>query len=227
MMRRLWDYYKLHMVVAAFLLYFLGSMVYRAVTYRDVLLYVAAVNITESDKLTFALRDHFSDYIDMDSAKEKIELYSKLYLTTDVNSENYGYSYASEMKIVGSIEAKQLDVVLMDKEAFDAFSANGYLMDLHIFLFANAPSFLQAHDDDIVKNTVVLEDNAEEVRLDKNVSYEAVTEEVPNGILLSDSAFAKHLGFSAPVYLGVLQNTEHGEMAAKYVEYLFEDVFEK
>ena len=135
--RYIWDYYKLHIIAAIILLYFLSSIAFRILTHRDTLLYAATVNVVSSDEISSYLHDDFisSEGIEkINPKKQDVTLYHDLYLTTDTNSEFYDYSYASEMKLVGAIGAKQLDVVIMDKEAFDAFSANDYLLELDSFL---------------------------------------------------------------------------------------------
>ena len=56
-------------------------------------------------------------------------LYNNLYLTADTSSEYYTYSQASEIKILGTIESKQLDVVIANKEAFDAFTEQDFFSE--------------------------------------------------------------------------------------------------
>ena len=58
--------------------------------------------------------------------------------SSDENSEYHPYTYATKMRILGAIDAEQLDLVLMDREAFDAFSQNGYLTDLQALLSEEA-----------------------------------------------------------------------------------------
>ena len=69
----------------------------------------------------------FLDSMNADTSKEELKLYTGLYLTDDPDDPNHEYTYASRIKIIASIDDEQLDIVLMNKRAFDAFSQNGYL----------------------------------------------------------------------------------------------------
>lgn len=48
----------------------------------------------------------------------------------DGAASDHEYAYASKMKLFAAINAKQLDLVLMNREAYDLCSQSGFLMDL-------------------------------------------------------------------------------------------------
>ena len=126
----IWDYYKFPLVVLCIFLYVIGYFLYGHFTRKDTILYTALVNVSASESLTRQLSTNFIPYIKEDSSKKELQLYTGLYLTDDENNPNHEYTYASRMKILASIDGEQLDVVLMNKESFDAFSQNGYLYNL-------------------------------------------------------------------------------------------------
>ena len=70
------------------------------------------------DTLTGQLSEDFLSYMDIDTSQNRFVLYSGWFLTDDSSSEYYQYAYASRMKVLASIDAQQLDVVLMNREAF-------------------------------------------------------------------------------------------------------------
>ena len=220
-LKYIWDYYKLPLFACLILLYIAIYTGYRIITHRDMLLYAAAVNITDSKELKARLKDDFLSSIGYDKKHEDMTLYTRLYLTTDKDSEYYTYSYASEMKLIGALEAKRLDVVLMDRESFDAFCANGYLCEIDSFLKKNCPDFYEEHKDDLVKNTIILSDNADEVSRDKSIEYKAETKDALLGLSMSQSGFYKDLGFSDEMLLGVIKDTAREGAASKYVEFLY------
>lgn len=220
-LRYIWDYYKLHMVIAIVLIYICGYFIYGKVTHRDMILYSAAVNVGDTEELQTYLKDDFLTAEKIDPKKEDMTLYHGLYLTTDTESEYYGYSYASEMKIIGALEAKQLDVVIMDREAFDAFSANGYLEDLSDFLPKNDKELYSQHKNDLVTNTIIISDNADEVSLNKDIAYEAETEEAALGLSLSESAFADKFDIKDEIYLGVIKDSPRAAAICDYIGYLY------
>ena len=149
-----------------------------------------------------------------------MQLYTGLYLTDDETNPYHEYTYASSMKILASIDGKQLDVVLMNKEAFDAFSQNGYLCDLEELLSSEDVDLYNRLKPHLVTNTVILEDNSTDLQLDPSITYQAVTEEHPFGLDLSQTSMISDAGFSDIVYLGIIANSPRTEEAIDYVRYL-------
>ena len=159
---------------------------------------------------------HFSG---ADPKKAEVSLYHGLYLSDDPSPENHEYGYASKLKLMAAIEAKQLDVVLMNQEAYDIFSQKGYLLDFHRLLSSN-DSLRRYLEPYLTANTVILEDNAVEYALNEAHQYQAVTEEVTNGINVSIFPMLWESGFSDSVYLGVVANSPRLPAAIQYIEYL-------
>ena len=218
--RYIWDYYKLPIVVLCILLYILGYSHSGHFTHKEKILYTALVNVSASDSLTEQLSTGFLDSLDQDTSKTTMQLYTGLYLTDDETNPYHEYTYASRMKILASIDGKQLDVVLMNKEAFDAFSQNGYLCDLEELLSSEDVDLYNRLKPHLVTNTVILEDNSTDLQLDPSITYQAVTEEHPFGLDLSQTSMISDAGFSDIVYLGIIANSPRTEEAIDYVRYL-------
>ena len=218
--RYIWDYYKLPIVVLCILLYILGYSLYGHFTHKETILYTALVNVSASDSLTEQLSTGFLDSLDQDTSKTTMQLYTGLYLTDDETNPYHEYTYASRMKILASIDGKQLDVVLMNKEAFDAFSQNGYLCDLEELLSSEDVDLYNRLKPHLVTNTVILEDNSTDLQLDPSITYQAVTEEHPFGLDLSQTSMISDAGFSDIVYLGIIANSPRTAEAIDYVRYL-------
>lgn len=111
----------------------------------------------------------------------------------------------------------------MDKEAFDAFSQNGYLCNMEEFLMQQAPELYSRLQSSLEKNIVIPEDNALETGLNPSVSYSAKTAEYPMAVNLSQSNIIKQAGFHDTVYLGIIANTPRIDEAVSYLKYLFAD----
>lgn len=126
----IWDYYKLPLVIVAILLYVIFYILYNHFTEKERVLYTALVNVNAGETLIKGLHDDFLDYLNLNPSQNQLELYTGLYLTDDDQNAYYQYTYASRIKILAMIDGELLDVVLMNREAFDAFSQNGYLYDL-------------------------------------------------------------------------------------------------
>lgn len=217
----LWDYYKLPLAAAAIALYIAAYAVYGHFTHKDTALYAALVNVAVGETLTDALSSRFLTAQHLDTNANTFRLYSGLYLTDDENNIYHEYTYASRLKILAAIDAEQLDIALMDKTAFDAFSQNGYLFDLNELLAEEAPALHQQLAPYFVTNTVILEDNSEDLLLDDSAVYHAETEEYPMGLDLSASPLIQKGGFQETVYLGIIKNSPRIHMVFDYLEYLF------
>lgn len=219
----IWDYYKLPLLILFIVLYIVIYTLYGHFTHKDNILYTAFVNVACSEQLTTQLSTDFLDWLEEDTSKKEIYLYEGLYLTEQESSAHAQYIYASRMKILASIDSEQLDVVFMNQEAFDAFSQNGYLCNLEEILFTENFKLYEKIKPALVTNTIILEDNLEEVQLDSSVTYEAVTSEYPMGLNLSHTKLFENAGFDDTVYLGIIANSPRIDTAAMYLTYLFEN----
>ena len=109
----------------------------------------------------------------------------------------------------------------MDREAFDAFSQKGYLSNLDELLAEEAPALHQQLAPYFVTNTVILEDNSEDLLFDDSAVYHAKTEDYPMGLDLSDSPLIQKGGFQESVYLGIIKNSPRMHTVFDYLSYLF------
>ena len=216
----IWDYYKLPIVICLIFLYIISYTIYGRFSQKETLLYTALVNVSASEPFTDELSYGFLDFLDADSSKKELRLYTGLYLTDTPDDPNHEYTYASRIKTVASIDDEKLDVVLMNKEAFDAFSQNGYLCNIEELLRELDPETMAECKPYVAANTVILEDNADDIMLDRSLSYQAVTDEFPMGLLVSQKGIFKRAGFDGDVYLGVIKNSPRMDMAVEYIKYL-------
>lgn len=219
--RYIWDYYKLPIVIACILLYIAGYSVYRHFTHKDVFLYTALVNVAAGENLTAKLNDGFLATEQVDTSKNELRFYSDWYLTDDPASEYHEYTYATRMKVLAAIDGEQLDVVLMNQEAFDAFAQNGYLCNLEELLKQEDAELYSALQPYLITNMEVLEDNAQDVVLDPSLEYVSETTEYPMAVDLNECSPAiREAGFEASVYLGIIGNTPRTDTALEYLRYL-------
>lgn len=215
----IFTYYRLPIVVGLVLLYFVGYTVYRQVTKKDVAVYTALMNISIGDDFESQLNEGFISAIGSEPKKTEVYLYKGLYMSNDPSAEDHEYWYASRMKLMAAIEAKQIDVVLMNREAYDVNSQNGYLLDLGS-LFSQDDSLYRLVEPYLTANTVIIEDNAIEYSLNKAKRYKAVTEEVTNGIDVSTFSVFQEAGFPDSIYLGVIPNSPRLPAVMQYIAYL-------
>lgn len=215
----IFSYYKLPIILALAALWFAGSTVYRQITKKEVVLYSAHINVSVGDDLVKQLDRSFISAAGANPRNAEVLLYRGLYLSDDASTENHQYAYASRLKILASIEAKQLDVVLMNREAYDILSHNDYLLDLSDFFSEDIPLYhlLEPH---LTTNTAIIEDNAIEYNLNEADEYVMVTKEVMNGIDVTTFPMFVEAQFPDAVYLGIIANSPRFPAALQYIKYL-------
>ncbi len=213
-------YYKFPLALFCLIVCFAGRIIYGHLTCKETLLYTALVNVNAGETLTRQLGEDFITYLNTDESDSELQLYTGLYLTDDELNEWHEYTYASRMKILAAIEGKMLDVVLMNREAFDAFSQSGYLLDLEDFLASRDVDLYQTLKPALVANIVILEDHADDMATDAGLSYKAITEERYFGLDLSGTTYIRQAGFEDTVYLGIIANSPRGDTVVQYLQYL-------
>lgn len=217
----IWDYYKLPIAIICIATYIVIYIIYGHYTHKDTTLYTALVNVTAGENLTDRLSNDFLQSQNIDTKKNTLNLYSNLYLTSDKDNIYHEYTYASRVKILATIDSEQLDIVIMNKEAFDAFAQNGYLCNLDRLLAKEEPKLYEKLKPFLVKNISILEDNAIDLIFDDSLTYSAKTEKYSMGLDLSASPAIQEAGFGETVYLGVIKNTPRKDVVMEYIKYLF------
>lgn len=210
-------YYKGPILLGLLALAVLGSIVQQQLTKKEPLVYLAFANVAVGEDAEADLTQGFLRYLGADEKKQEVYLYPDLYLSENAETLNHEYAYASRMKLMGAVSAGRLDLVLMNREAYDILSAGGYLMPLEGFLKGELSGRTAGR---LVSNTVILSDNDIEHRLDESIPYRAETEEVANAILISAFPRFARAEFSGDVYLGVIGNSERTEAVLQYIDYL-------
>ena len=212
------SYYKWPILLTVILLLILGSAAHRRLTEKEPVLYLALADVVAGENLEDALTTGFLRAEGVNSSRQEVYLYRDLYLSDNADVVNHEYAYASRMKVMGAIQANKLDLVLMNREAYDLCSRNGYLMVLDAWLPAlDAAEALSPY---LVSNMVILEDNTIAYQLGEAASHELVTEEVKNGLDVSRLPLIASAGFPEATYLGVLANCERLDACADYLAYL-------
>lgn len=192
--RYIWDYYKLHLAVIFILSYIIGYIIYGQVTHKNTVLCTALINISASEEFASSLSSGYLEYLGKDSSENEVVLMSEIYLTDNEAASNYEYTYASQIKILASVNSQELDVLLMNQEALDILSRNDYLCDLDELLSDSYPYLYSRTAEYITENTA----------LD-----------------LSQTPLIQQNGFSDTMYLGIIANSERKEAAVEYINYLF------
>lgn len=209
-LEHIWLYYKAPILAVILALGILLSGLYRAVTSKVPTVYLACLNVSMGETLEGELTEGFIRDQGLDTRRSEVRLYKNLYLSDNPAASDHEYAYASRMKLLATINSKELDLVLMNREAYDLCSASGYLLDLTNLVDS---VYLTA-------NQVILEDNSVEYSLNEAQEYTAVTETVYNALELTPLSAFQEAGFSGSVYIGVIANTPRLPACQDYLDYL-------
>ena len=123
----IFSYYKLPIVLTLLFAYILCYGLYRHFTRKEVLLCVACANVVISEETAEALSEAFVRYSGKDVRKCEVSLYRNLYLSDNPTLANHQYAYASRLKLLAMIDAEQVDVILMNQEAYNFLAEKEYL----------------------------------------------------------------------------------------------------
>lgn len=215
----IFTYYKLPILLGMIALAVIGSALHRQLTKKEAVLYAAFINVSVGESLEDTLTAQFIARSGESTKKNEVYLYRDLYLSDDASFVNHEYAYASRLKLLGAINAKKLDLVLMNREGYDILSQNGYLMELSELTDGNE-ALRQRLVPYLTANTVILEDNAIEYNLNEALFYKAVTEDAVNALEVTDLPIFRAAGFPDAVYLGVIANSARTEWVLRYLDYL-------
>lgn len=215
----IFTYYKLPVFTVCCVIALIISTAVRELTKKDPVLYVAYANISVSEETDLALTESYLEDRQHEPKKKEVRVYRDLYLAQDPAAQDHQYAYASKMKILGAINARQLDVVLMNKEAYDQMSLSGFLMNLEDIRQTDSALY-ETLKPYLTQNTVILEDNSIEYSLGEADEYEAVTEEVFNAIEVSSCSLFKKAGIDGNVYAAVIAEDPRQDESLAYLAYI-------
>lgn len=209
----IFTYHKWTILLVLLVLIVLCSILHRQLTQKRPVLYLAVINTTFGEQVEKSLTEDFLTATGGDTRREEVYLYRDLYLSEDADALNHEYAYASKVKLGGAISAQKLDLVLMNQEAYDIFSRQGYLLELTAL-----PDSLSAS---LVENEVILSDNSVDYLLGNAAQEQVVTKTVPNALAVSSLPLFRDAGFDGALYIGVISNSPRPEEANAYLRYLF------
>ena len=215
----IYTYYKLPIFTVCVILAIFLQAGIRALTKKETVLYLAYANVSFGDTLHEELTDGYMSYSGTDVKKNEFIEFQDLYLSDDASSENHQYAYASKIKVLGAISAKQMDIVFLNREAYDLMSSSGFLLELKGIKGLDALLY-QRLEPYITENSVIIEDNSVDYDLGKASEYYAVTEEHTNALNVSSLPMFRRAVMDDEVYVAVIANSPRLPAVLSYLEYL-------
>jgi len=216
----IWTYYKLPIVIAVIAVCLIIQAVTGYLRRTNDILFTGYANMVIPDDRIDLLTNGYIASIPSHGKRDSVSLTYLGYLSEEPTGLNPQEAFAAQMKVLATIEAGALDVVIMDQTAFDIFSINGFLQDLSSADFDQAiPEQLR---DKLIKNTVLIESNAAEAQFDPTVELHEVTEEQLLGVDLSGSPLFSDLTEDGNVYAGIITAPARLDESLSYIAYLLD-----
>ena len=209
----IFTYHKWTILLVLLVLLIIGTTIHRQLTQKKPVLYMAVINTSFGEDVQKSLTEDFLTETGGNARRQEVYLYRDLYLSEDADALNHEYAYASKVKLSGAISAEKLDLVLMNRDAYDIFSRQGYLMEL--------PSHSDALSPYVTENEVILSDNSVDYLLGNAAQEQIVTKTVPNALIVSSLPLFRDAGFDGDLYLGIVSNSPRQEEAEAYFQYIF------
>ena len=214
------SYYTPHFLLCVLAVFILISGIIYNIRKKTAVLYLAFANTSVGSIMESRLTDDFLDDAGFSRRRNEVILYKDMYLSTDASLENHEYAYASQLKLMASVEGKKLDLVLMNRESYDYLSRRGYLLDLSEALSDPGSAAAKGLAPFLTENEVTISDNSVDSLLGNTDELLIRTETACNGILVNNLPAFRDAGFPADVWLGVIANTLHMDTVLQYLEFL-------
>lgn len=209
----IFHYYKWFIFLGIILFFIIVNGMYRHFTKKVRIVDLGLCNVSIGDDMEARLTTGFLEYHGDNPKKTEVLTYKGLYLSNDPTSEDHQYAYASKMKILATINSHNLDVVIMNREAYDLMSQSGFLADL---------SSYKQFEEILTENEIILESNQIDVDLNTADELKIIKETSVNGINVTDGPMFVEAGFEGELYAGVIANTERLDNSIAYLEYLIQ-----
>ena len=157
-LRQAFDYYRLPFFIVLLVLCTAGYVYYQYATRKETVLYAALVNLRPDENITDVLSDGFIPFYEeatgKSSVKRSVFLYVDLHLAAADSGDYNQQEYSSQLRLMSAVQSRQLDVVLMDQQAFHTLSQDRYLADLNSCL-SEYPGLLASLSPLLTDSTVI------------------------------------------------------------------------
>lgn len=218
----IWSYYKIPIIIVLIVILIAVYSVYGFLHKKEQLLTVTITNTSTEQEQDAALSDPFiTEFLQLDPDKYEIVMDSNMFLDDPDNPTNAELAYATQMKLVAYVAAGQMDIVFMNDFSYNAFSQRGYLEDLNEYLGSHDPELYEALKDQITTNSMIVNDNSNDVVLDSSVEYTAEMEEHPFAFKYVNTELFPYTSEENPLYVGIVVNSKNTDAAVQYLRFLY------
>lgn len=196
-MQYIWDYYRLHILVAILVAAFVISLIHHYATYREPLLNVIMINVNDSMSADAGGFDEFLNAAGYDLKENPISLNASLNFP---ENQEYTMTYNDYQVLTMMVAAGGQDLFFGTGEVFLDYAREGALIDLRTVL---SEETLTKYEDCLVYST----ENGE-------------TEPYPCAIELSDNEWIQKYNYYDTCYFGIFYQSEKQDVSGEFAEFL-------
>lgn len=239
-----WDYYKVHVLVAAVVLALTAIFIYQYATNKDYAFYASLVNAELTDA-NYELADvwigEFQEYAQIDPDEYQTAIDTSVSLSDDNTSQ---YSISNQEKMLAMMQVGAVSTIVAETETFEKYAQFGYFYDLEsllseeelakyrpYFYYTDAATFDEG-DDDTYYDSAERKDPAA-LTIDHR-DPAAMEQPIAAGIILTeDNRLAEagyyaylesrehdYQGYPSDVVLGIPVTNKEPELVLRFLEYL-------
>ena len=223
------DYYKWHVIITVAVIAFAASMIYHAVTSKDIAFSVTLVNAYEMG----SGEEHmaaFADYAGIDTEEYDVLADASMYMdNTSMDQE----TIASSQKLMVLIAAGEIDALLSDEALIDQYAYSDSFYDLREVL---TPQQLEQYEPYFFYMDQAVAEAISEAQEDPNYDYsqapshpdprnpDAMEEPIPVGIYLGEAASLNEIFIflNGEGILAVPATSPNLETVPKYVDFILD-----
>lgn len=198
----IWDYYKIHIIVAIVVLYFAITTIAQKLSYREPLLNVLMLNYPNAEQDATAGFEEFFDAYGYEKYEGAVICDTSLQFSTEEEKAEYGemFDYQNYQVLYVTVGSEEQDVLFGNDEAFMQITRMGVLADLSEVL-----------------SEELLEKYAEQL------IYTEADEETagyPCAVKLTENQWLESNQLYEECYFGIFQNGSNPERAVEFAEFL-------
>lgn len=244
-----WDYYKIHSLVAVFLLIFAISLIHQIITHKDCAFYAMVLNTGTpeyEDDTSEKWAEEFGQYAQIDTDEFEVSIDTSISLSQTTNLQ---YRAVNQQKIAAMIQTGSINAMLAETETFEQYAQYECYYTLEevmsaeeiekyrpFFYYTDAATFEQDDDSAGVSPSDMSAQTDSSTFVINHRDPSTMEQPVAVGIVITDSkmikdsGYYKYLGNSeydyqghpSDVILGIPASNQEPEMAIRFLEYLLQ-----
>ena len=223
----IWEYYKWHILVVVFVVYFIGSVIYNNVTAKEYVLQGIFLNTLVESETVLEMEQDFIEAYPIDTSSEEVFFDASMYYSDD--SDAMETSYQTIQVLATRVAAGEIDFMVADTATLYDFAYDQYLTELTEVLseeqLTNYEEYLLYYDKAVLKELSNIDYTLEEfpeIALPDPTKPELMKEPVP---VMIDVSSSEKISTLYPVSIknyafAFVINGVHKDKAVEFLEYL-------